>query len=290
MIKWCILAALCLLAAGCPAKQQGSARQPAAPGATATAPGASSSAQAPAAPVSVWADPALKVPLDALAAGFKAQYPAGMSVKYVERGQLLRPLVEQPPRALESPPEVFIVADRKAFEVLRNARCIDEVTARTFAGDRLVVVHRPGENWASPSLFDIYKLRFEVLACGSDGTSLGYYTRQALISDGVEKRVEERIKRYDATEQVVKALAGGEAQLAITFASTAAQAAGVETMLLIGDDLHDAIRYQAVAAKGCAAKPGVAELLRYLAENPQVQQEMSGHGLLNRQSAMKDTH
>jgi len=296
MIKWCILLALCLLAAGCPAKQQSSAKQPSTSGTSTAAPGAGSSANTQTAPVTVWADPALKVPLEALAPGFKAQYPAGMYVTYVERGELLRPLVEKPPRALDSPPEVFIIADRKAFEMLRSSQSIDEVTARTFAGDRLVVVHRPGENWASPSLFDIYKLRFEVLATGSDGTSLGYYTRQALISDGVAQRVADRIKRFDTTQQVARAvagsnhLAGGEAELAILYASTAAQAAGTETMLLIGDDLHDAIRYQAVAGKDCAARPGVQELLRYLAEDPQVQQTLGSFGLINRQSAIKETH
>ena len=283
MGKWWLPLLMLLCVAGCPS----GGKQPASAPSTASGGAAPPQARNAQQPVAICADPALKVPLEALAADFKTLYPAGYTIRYLERGDLLIPLTASPPLLPEPLPDVFVLADAKALEALRNMGAIDELTSRTFAGDRLVVVKRSGEEWKSATLFDVHRLRFKLLAQGSDHTALGYYTRQALIAEGCEQRLEDRIQRYPKTPEVLQSLCDGKTDLAIAFASNVAQAEGVETMLLVGSDMYEEIRYLAVAGTNSAAAPGVQELLRFLAEDPAVQQKWQGYGLLDRSTAMQ---
>jgi molybdate transport system substrate-binding protein len=271
----CLALCLMLLAAGCPRPQSGpagSSAPPAKPAAVKTG-------------LVVWADPALQVPLEALLAG-SGQLEAKLNLEWKERGEVSDALDALAQGQAPAWPDVFILADVRLLGRLREAGVIDESTGRTFAGDRLVLIQQRGAHWQSATLFDIYRLRFEHLAVGSDRTAAGYYGQQALVSDGLGQRLESRLLHVDTTGGIATALTSGKAQLALVFASLAAHTQGVETTLLIGTDLHEDIRYQAVAAAGRTGQPGAQQLLRLLAEDAAFQQQLQGYGLLDRKNAM----
>lgn len=247
---------------------------------------ATSSSQVTGDPLIVWADPLLKAPLVAINEVFSELYSPGLTPVYIERGGLLARLEGEEPPAL---PVVFITADTTTMAALSRSRYVDESTARTFAGDRLVLVQQSAKGFETPTLFDTYRLRFNALGLGTEETAVGRYAEQALITEGCFSRLEERLQRFDGTSSVLEALVAGEVQLAIVTASQAAQQQGVEVLLLIGEDLHEDIRYQAAASVESAGSPAVQQLLMLLAEDDAVQALLTGYGLLGRELALQET-
>jgi len=281
-----LLLTLCLFAAGCPDQDgQSTEVQPQ----TLSTPDAEPAAipvEQPAAndtpPLRIWADPAFEVPLKALADDFQARYAPGYELRLIERGELLDLIAE----GIAELPDVFVIAERGLLTALTEASLADETSARTFAGDRLVVARRPGETWASATLFDLHRLFFEGFGLADPGTALGYYSDQALISEGVRPRIEERLKLQPSIRALEVALAHDTVQIIMVYASTVVQADNLEVVLVVGEDLHEDIRYLAVAGAGRFDRPGVMDLLRFLAEDDEVQVKLAGYGLVDRETAM----
>jgi len=250
-------------------------------------------------PVRIVADAALTAGLEALESGYKAVHAGGWQLALQERGEMLAAIgPDKSDSAADSAPQVYILADTELLESLRSAKRIDEASLRTFAGDRIVIASRAEETWLPASVFDLGDLRFTALGLGDpQATAVGLYARQALVSDGAYVGLEPRLKPYSSTAGLLSALTSvkdrkvreaerGEIQLAVLFASLAAQTQGVKVVYAVGADLHEPVRYQAVAAAGHAGDPGVFELLRYLAEDPAVQARLESYGYLSRQAAL----
>lgn len=232
----------------------------------------------------VWADPLLETALTALEIDFRAQHGGGYALLFLERWELLaRATVAGEGATL---PDVFITADTHTLTALRESGVTDEVTARTFAGDSLALVQPSGRGYASQTLFDIYKLRFDHLAVGAEKTAVGFYARQALVTEGCFNRVEDRLKTFGRTGDLMASLSGGESPLGIITKSQFVQSDGLDLVLLISERLHEDIRYQAVAARGRGADPAVLALLRFLAEDEQIQLKLAGFGLADRETAL----
>jgi len=232
----------------------------------------------------VWAEPSLIAPLDAIAPALKKRGVV-LEITPKESGELAR---EAAAGKLGNPPEVFLFTGERTLPALVRAKAVEESTARTFAGDRLVVACRQGERWTSPTVFDLYKLRFKAFAVADSATALGEFCDEALRSDGAYKRVVDRIKRYPGQKELIAALIANEVQLAMVYASTVAQDPDLGASVVVGADLHTDIRYRAVAAAGKGAAEGVGDLLRLLAEDAGIQQSLSGLGLLTRSGALEE--
>jgi molybdenum ABC transporter molybdate-binding protein len=252
--------------------------------------------KAPAAgpPISIWADPALRGALEALEPLYRERFAGGWKVTYVERAALLE-LARR--RDSESgtlstgsrpAPDVLLTPDAAVYHELRRAGVIDESTARTFAGDVLLVVHRKEEGWPLPRFQDLPLLRFKTLGLGSTDTSLGFYTQQAIVTDGLVEPLKDRTKEYATTQELLTALGSGELDLAIVYGSTAAQSTAMESAAAVPEDLHEDIRYQAVAVTGRAGRPGAVELLRLLSEDPQAQEVLGSFGYMDRTAALQE--
>jgi molybdenum ABC transporter molybdate-binding protein len=232
--------------------------------------------------LTVWADPALSVPLEALTADFTKLHRPGLDVRYVEREELLEAVDGGEPA---DPPDVYLFADQRVLETFREAGAVDESSTRTFAGDRLVVACRLDEGWKTASLFDVYKLRFTGFGLAGENTSLGHYSAQALHSEGVRSRIEKRIVSFSSLDKLLAGLADDEVQLMLVFASTVTQRTDLQAILIVGEDLHEDIRYVA-ASSGQRNDPAVIEFLRFLAEDEDVQQKLMSYGLIGRTDAL----
>jgi ABC-type molybdate transport system substrate-binding protein len=237
--------------------------------------------------ITLLADPALKAAFEGMALHLAENCDAVLEVEYVERGGLEALLAE---RIAEGSgiPQLVVVDDAKMATALRDSGAIDADSLRTFAGDRIVIAHKAGENWTTPGLYELHSLGFKQLAMGSQDTAAGYYGRQALISEGVYDGLRERIFEYPDSAAVISALLDGDAELAVVLASAATQQTAFSVMLVAAADLHEDIRYQVAATTGHANDEGVQDLLKCLAEDPAVQEVFTGLGYVPRAGALEE--
>jgi molybdenum ABC transporter molybdate-binding protein len=242
--------------------------------------------------VVVWADPVLVKALTGLAKTYKKQTGSSYQVVAVERAAR-RAWAKGEAAGTERPePDVLLFAGRDEFVWLLQGQKIDEASSRTFAGDRLVVFKPQGTTYTLESLFDIYKLRFKQLGVGDpEATTVGMYTHQALVGDGAEPRVKQRLQLVTDSTQLPLLPAQSKAKdvIAIGLASQAGGARGIETGLLIEASLHELLQYKAVAVAGKQEDEAVGAFLRWLAEEDSTQRALTGYGLLDRATALKLT-
>jgi ABC-type molybdate transport system substrate-binding protein len=235
--------------------------------------------------VHVWAEPTLAVALEQLKPELEARGAIKLELEYRDSTLVLPDLSRG---NLAVAPDAFIYPDLGLFAKLIANKTADEVSLRTIGGDRLAVACRQGERWISAELFDIYRLRFKWLGLAPKDSILGQLSLQALTSDGVIKRVEPRLRYLSAATEMDKALKRDEVQLVMTYASTVAQQKDLGVAVLVNPDLHQDIRYKAIAASKQAAAPGVTALLRLLGEDTAVQQQLSGLGFVDRATALQE--
>lgn len=266
-----MLALLC----GCPQQQASEGQSP-----DAAAPARQSSAPRM---LSVVCDPLLTDLLSELQGSLPAEVK-GLELQPLESGEL-RQRIES--GADFSGVDAFIFADPAARKALTEAGLLSDPTIRTFAGDRLALICRKGESWHANMLFDIYRLRFKWIGIGSEDTANGFYARQALVSDGVMPRVEDRLSLPGDVATILSDLLVDEnTQLAIVPRSSILGNDELKIMLLLGRDLHEDFLYQAAAASGREDDAAVMALLTGLAEDSQVQELIAGYGFDNRDEAM----
>ena len=277
---------LLLPLAGCPAPQKADTGS-ASTGRTAAG-DVARQADDPAAetPVTVWADPLLEKPLAAVAESFREVYAPGLLPVFMERGELLELATAEAQTGL---PDIIITGDNEVYLALLGAGLLDEVTGRVFAGDSLALVQQKGAEYHTASLFDAYRLRFDGFALGSNSTTAGYFSRQALVSDGVLPRIEDRLVIADSGNELVSRIAAGNPPIGILPTSVFVQSRGLEIVMPIGEELHEDIRYRATAAAGRSGGDGVMALLHHLAENSAVQELLVGYGLAGRIQALDET-
>jgi molybdate transport system substrate-binding protein len=231
-------------------------------------------------PVTVIADPALQVPLEQLAPEFRQVYGGGWRIEYRESAALQQ-------LTADSQPDVLLTVEPTAQSLLKNG-LLDESSMRTFAGDRLVVVSARDKPRALGSVGDLVMTMFSSIAVGRPDTSAGLYGEQALIADGAHGKIQDKIKLYGSLAEICSVVASSESSYGIVFASTAAQNPKLAVSTTVPEDLHQDIKYTAVAAKGAAEKPGVVALLKLLAEEPETQQLLGSYGYLDRMAALQE--
>lgn len=244
-------------------------------------------------PVRIWADPPLRLALEGLAPQFRERYAAGWDISYVERGTLLEAIEAEPPADGETPlaaPEILpspqaLLIERSVTDTLRNGGHIDNATLRTFGGDRLALIQRADDRWPPTSIYEAPVLRFEQLGLGDVDTSFGYYGEQVLVSSGIRPRIADRFSHWGSYDELLAALADGTLDMALG-PHSAVVGHNLKLVSIVPADLHEDVRYLAVAVSGHTADAGVQALLRFLAEEPEIQLLLGGYGFVDRETAL----
>lgn len=238
-------------------------------------------------PLLIWTDPALAPVLQELNEGFKAQHAPGFSLAFLDKGDLLLNLQNFKDGTAPQTPDIYIFTGTELQQALLDAGAMDDVSLRSIAGDRLVLASRAEDSYASPTLFDVSKLRFKQLAVADPAESmLGVYSDQAMITDGLKPKVEDRLALFGSSDELVDGLLDKSLDVAIIYASRAAQTKNLRVALAIDETMHEDIVYKAAAAKGRAADTAVTLLLAYLAEDAAVQTQYEAYGFTSREVAM----
>jgi len=247
-----------------------------------TGPGAArgaSVAQTSGGALRIWADPALKGALDALAPKFKALHPTGWTVEYKESVMLDQGM------AGSDRPDVILCAAAESKKLRVNA-AFDASTERTFAGDLLALVTRKARIIPVGRVGDLPQVQFKALGVGGPNTSLGYYSEQALVTDGAAKKVQKLTRGYGSQARLLAAVRSGEVDLGFVYASTVAQNPDLRVSTTVPEDLYEDIRYVALATKAGDSNPGTSQLLTFLAEDKDAQQTLGAYGYVDRATAM----
>ena len=233
----------------------------------------------------VLCDPALKAVMDEVEKKAESSTDLDLHISFKERGVL----ADELEAGEELNYDAFIYGDPKTAQLLADNEVIESATQRIIAGDRLLLVSLEDQEWVTPTLFDIYRLRFQKLAIGSQNTLSGYYADQSIISDGVKPRIEDRLSMPDSADAQIAELHDGSSQMAIILKSRMLQEEGLRTIMLIGEDLHEDVDYFAATAMGKEADPAVLRLLDLLSLDEEIQQLYVGFGLKTRDESRGDT-
>lgn len=240
-------------------------------------------------PLLIWTDPAMAPVLQELNESFKAQHAAGFSLAFLDKGDLLLNLQNFKDGSAPKTPDVYVFTGKEIQQALVDAGAIDEVSLRSCAGDRLVLVSRPDDSYSAPSLFDVSKLRFKTLALVDPGESmLGVFSDQAIITDGLKERVADRLSLLASSDELVDGVMDKSLDVAILYASRAAQTKDLRLVLAIDESLHEDIVWKAAAAQGRSADAAVTKLLAFLAEDAAVQKQYEAYGYTSRTVAMQE--
>lgn len=278
---------LLLLTAACPRQDRDTAATAPADGTAepdATATGAPAEPEPEPYPkgIVVFHDPALGEPMQAFAKQVFIVQAQELALRPAELPEITA-IMQDPSRVQ---PQIVIFGYQPLLPKLAADGMIVETTARTFAGDRLVLAEKAGTGFETPTLFDTHKLRFNKLGYLSEETSLGKPSYQALVSDALLERIKDRTQTFASLRELFAALTDGTVELALLPASLAAQSTAIRPVLVVDEDLHEDIRYVAAATPGNETKPTVLEVLKLLAEDQTLQQLFVGYGLLNRETAL----
>jgi ABC-type molybdate transport system substrate-binding protein len=193
------------------------------------------------------------------------------------------PIDPASPRAVDA----LLYTGESVNSLLLEKDAIDAQSARTFAGDKLVLVCRPELGYQSATLFDVYRLRFKSFGvCDPAVNALGIYSEQALVSDGLKPRIEDRLQVLATPDELIAGLQNQSLDVVVLYASTAASTPGLKSFMAVGEDLHEDIQWKLAAAKGRSADPAVQKLLVFLSENEAVQAKYEAFGLVPRKLAL----
>lgn len=278
------LVLLMLLACSCPARKAEAPQE----SVTAQKPAATEKADETKKPKArqtdlvIWRDPALGEPMKAFSEQVFIKLAKRLDMKDADLADIAA-IKDNPP---EEMPQIIIFGYAPMLKQFVDDGIIVEESARTFAGDRLVLAEKRGMGYETPSLFDSYKLHFNKLGYLNDSTALGKPSSQALVSDGLLDRIKDRTVEFASIRPLFGALLSGDIELAILPASLVAQSETVSPVLIIGADLHEDIRYIAAATPGNADDPTVQRILRMLAEDDDIQKLFVGYGMLSRKAAL----
>ncbi|MCC7477255.1 substrate-binding domain-containing protein [bacterium] len=238
-------------------------------------------------PLLIWTDPAMAPVLQELSESFKAQYEPGFSLAFLDKGELLLNLQNFKDGTAPKTPDIYVFTGQEMQKALVDAGAIDDVSMRSCAGDRLVLVSRQEDTYQSNSLFDVHKLRFKQLALADPAeTMLGVYSDQAIITDGLKPRIEDRLTTLGTSDELVDGVQDKSLDIAIVYGSRAAQTPGLRLALVVDESLHEDIVWKAAASSGRSADPAVMKLLAFLAEDEEVQKQYEAFGYTRREVAM----
>ena len=117
-------------------------------------------------------------------------------------------------------------------------------------------------------------------------TMLGVYSDQAMITDGLKPRIEDRLTLLGSSDELVDGVLGKTLDVAIIYGSRAAQTKGLRLALVVDESLHEDIVWKAAASSGRSADTAVTSLLTFLAEDEDVQKQYEAFGFTRREVAM----
>ncbi|OYQ34946.1 molybdate ABC transporter substrate-binding protein [Niveispirillum lacus] len=204
----------------------------------------------------IYAAASLKVALDEVLIGYRAQTGAGAVAAYAASSALAKQI------EAGAPADIFISADQEWMDHLAKAGLIQTDTRFTFLGNQLVLVierSRAKRLTIDRTLDLVALLDGRRLAVGEvNAVPAGRYAKAALTRLGLWAKVADKLAPAENVRAALALVARGEAGAAIVYATDARLEPGVAIVGVFPADSHAPIEYPVALVKGAdtaKAKP-----------------------------------
>jgi molybdate transport system substrate-binding protein len=224
----------------------------AAAGATAPAPAAGGE-------LVVFAAASLTETLTELGAAFTAESGAKVAFHFGASSTLARQIEEG------APADLFVSADEAKAESLAKQRLVDPATRRVLLSNRLVIVVAAEDGAAVAAATDLATPKVRRLALAEPrSVPAGIYAKAYLETAGLWSKVVDKVVPTDNVRAALAAVASGNADAAIVYATDAAISTRVRVAVEVPDEETPAILYVAAVTTGALDRSGARRLLDFL--------------------------
>lgn len=218
-----------------------------------------------AADLTVFAAASLKNALDEVAAGFRAETGAAVTLSYAGSSALARQIEQG------APADLFLSASPDWMDALARQGLIDPASRADLLGNRLVLIAPKPSDGAPPAPFALRngadltgRLGDGRLALALvDAVPAGVYAKAALQSLGLWSAVAPKTAQTDNVRAALALVALGETPLGIVYATDAVAEPRVTVLAPVPAESHPPIRYPVAAVAG-RANPLTPRFLAYL--------------------------
>jgi molybdate transport system substrate-binding protein len=196
----------------------------------------------------VFAAASMQTALDAIAPAFQQQSGTTTAISYGSSGILAKQIERG------APADVFISADVKWMDYLKQKKLIEPGTRRDLLGNQLVLVE-PADAKAELKIAPGFNLAAaagdgKIAVCTVESCPAGIYAKEALRKLGVWDAVEPKLAQAANVRDALNLVARGEASFGIVYATDARAEPKVKLVDVFPDASHSPIIYPVAVVAG----------------------------------------
>jgi molybdate transport system substrate-binding protein len=212
-------------------------------------------------PIVVFAAASLKTALDEIAAAFKKDMGAELTINYASSAVLAKQIEQG------APADIFISADLQWMDYVDKAKLLKPLTRRNLLGNQLVLVE-PGDQETKLEIakgFDLAGATGDgkIAVCTIASCPAGVYAKEALESLGVFASVEPALAQAENVRAALALVARGEARFGIVYATDAKAEPKVRLVGTFPEASHKPIVYP-VALVATSTNPAAPKAVSFL--------------------------
>jgi molybdate transport system substrate-binding protein len=221
-------------------------------------------AQAPGAPVTVFAAASLKNAMDEALVAYTARAGVPARASYAASSAIARQIEQG------APADLFVSADADWMDYLQRRGLIEAASRRDLLSNHLALIAPAGSGVSlriARGMPLAAALGGERLAVAGPDVPAGRYAQASLTALGVWDGVKDRLARAESVRAALAFVAQGETPLGVVYDTDARIEPRVRIVALFPDDSHPPIVYPAALVAG-ARGPHAADCLAFL-EGPE---------------------
>ncbi len=175
-----------------------------------------------------------------------------------------------------APADVFVSANLKWIDYLKEKKLMDEKSIGTFAFNTLVFVGNP--DLKVRKLEDVVKL--DKIAIGSPASvPAGEYAQKAFQKAGIDKQLENKLVMAKDVRACLMYAETGEVQGAFVYNTDAVMAKNVKILFTVSQELYPRVTYPVGLTLEGSKKKEAAAFLKYL-QTPVAQKVLTKYGFV----------
>ena len=221
------------------------------------------SVSAPAVSLTLSAAASLQEALEAIAPRFEQAHPnVDLNFNFGASGALQRQIEQG------APVDLFFAAAAQPMEILAAKGLILPDSRRDIVSNRLVLIAPQTTALVITDLRQLSAARFSRLAVGEfRSVPAGQYAQQALAALNLLAPLQEKLVFGSNVRSVLTAVASGNAELGLVYATDAALSDRVQVLLTVPANLHTPIVYPIAIVSRCPHPAAAAQLIEFLQQD-----------------------
>ena len=209
--------------------------------------------------VVVFAAASLTDAITAIAANYEKQTNIEIQTSFASSSTLAKQIENG------APADIFISADSKWMQYLKDKKALNDATTANLLGNRLVLIAPTGKSFklnADQNVNFAYAFKGKLCTGETKSVPVGIYAKQALKSLGWWESIKSRIVGTQDVRAALVNVERGECAAGIVYATDAKLSAKVQTVMVFPKSSYDAIVYPLSLSKN--ANPNAMPFYEYL--------------------------